>query len=106
MIITVTLNPAMDKTITVGKLQVGELNKVLSVREDAGGKGINVSKTLKSFEAKNLGTESIGAENLGTESIAVGFLGGAAGSRIRNILHEQKIREHFTDIGNETRSIL
>ena len=91
MIITVTLNPAMDKTITVEKLQVGELNKVLSVREDVGGKGINVSKTLKSF---------------GAESIAVGFLGGAAGSRIRDVLHEKKIEEHFTGIKNETRTNL
>ena len=91
MIITVTLNPAMDKTITVEKLQVGELNKVLSAREDVGGKGINVSKTLKSF---------------GAESIAVGFLGGAAGSRIRDVLHEKKIEEHFTGIKNETRTNL
>ena len=91
MIITVTMNPAMDKTITVEKLQVGELNKVLSAREDAGGKGINVSKTIKSF---------------GGESIAIGFLGGSAGNRIRDMLHENKIKEHFISIQNETRTNL
>ena len=46
MIITLTLNPAIDKTVEVKALKPGELVRVNSVREDAGGKGINVSKTI------------------------------------------------------------
>lgn len=91
MIITVTLNPAIDKTVTVEKLRTGELHKVLSSREDAGGKGINVSKTIKS---------------LGGKSIAVGFLGGAAGERIKEMLRVLDIEEYFTHIQDRTRTNL
>lgn len=91
MIITVTLNPAIDKTVTVEKLRTGELHKVLSSREDAGGKGINVSKTIKS---------------LGGKSIAVGFLGGAAGERIEEALRVLDIEEYFTHIQDRTRTNL
>ena len=49
-ILTVTLNPCIDKTITINGFNFGGLNKVQSVRTDAGGKGINVAKVLKSFD--------------------------------------------------------
>lgn len=45
-IATVTLNPALDKTIIVDALQVGKKNKVLHTRVDLGGKGINVARVL------------------------------------------------------------
>ncbi len=92
MIITVTLNPAIDKTIAVEKLCPGELNKVCSSREDAGGKGINVSKTIKS---------------LGGRSIATGFLGGTTGIRIKYALLEKYgIESYFVHIDNQTRTNL
>lgn len=92
MIITVTLNPAVDKTVTVEKLCPGELNKVCSSREDAGGKGINVSKTIKS---------------LGGKSIATGFLGGTTGIRIKYALLEKYgIEADFVQIDNPTRTNL
>lgn len=91
MIITVTLNPAVDKTVTVGKLCPGELNKVCSSREDAGGKGINVSKTIKS---------------LGGKSIATGFLGGLPGDGIARTLKELEIEADFVQIGGQTRTNL
>lgn len=50
-ILTVTLNPCIDKTITIDGFVYGGLNRVQSVRTDAGGKGINASKVLKSFGA-------------------------------------------------------
>ena len=64
MIITVTMNPAIDKTVTIDRLCPGGLNRIKEVEYDAGGKGINVSKTIKA---------------LGGESIATGFLGGNTG---------------------------
>ena len=63
MIITVSMNPAIDKTVEIEALQPGGLNRIQKVEYDAGGKGINVSKTIC---------------ELGGESIATGFLGGNA----------------------------
>lgn len=91
MIITVTFNPAIDKTAEVGELVVGGLNRLSNVRQDAGGKGINVSKTLKS---------------LGTKSLAAGFLGGAAGRFIETSLDEQGIDHSFVWVDGTTRTNL
>lgn len=44
MILTVTFNPAIDKTAEVDELIPGGLNRLRNVMQDAGGKGINVSK--------------------------------------------------------------
>ncbi|QYR21842.1 1-phosphofructokinase [Paenibacillus sp. sptzw28] len=48
-VITVTMNPALDKTVTVEQLVHGGLNRIKELRTDAGGKGINVAKVLKHF---------------------------------------------------------
>ncbi|MBQ2695788.1 MAG: 1-phosphofructokinase [Clostridia bacterium] len=50
-ILTVTLNPCLDKTISLNGFFEGGLNRADSVRSDAGGKGINVAKVLKGFGA-------------------------------------------------------
>ena len=71
MIYTVTLNPAIDKTVVIENLRTGTVNRVATVREDAGGKGINVSKCLK---------------NLGVDSVAAMILAGEAGKRLENML--------------------
>ena len=47
MIVTLTANPSLDRTVTLAAaLQVGEVQTAVSVREDAGGKGINVTRVL------------------------------------------------------------
>lgn len=89
MIITVSMNPAIDKTVEIGKLIPGGLNRIQKVEYDAGGKGINVSKTIR---------------ELGGESIATGFLGGNAGKTIENVLNEKKIRNDFVWVSGETRT--
>lgn len=76
MIYTVTLNPAIDKTVVIENLHVGGVNRVASVRTDAGGKGINVSKCLK---------------NLGESSVAVMILAGQTGKRLSTMLENMKI---------------
>jgi 1-phosphofructokinase len=76
MIVTVTLNPAIDKTIAVDRLVYQGLNRIQSVETDIGGKGINVSKTIA---------------ELGGKSVATGFLGGHNGQMIDCILKEQGI---------------
>lgn len=89
MIITVTMNPAIDKTVEIAKLLPGGLNRIKAVELDAGGKGINVSKTIR---------------ELGGESIATGFLGGSAGKTIEEVLDRQGIRHDFVWIEGETRT--
>ena len=89
MIITVTMNPAIDKTVEIDTLHPGGLNRITKVRYDAGGKGINVSKTLR---------------ELGCESIATGFLCGSTGRMIEEVLDQKGIRHDFLWGEGETRT--
>ncbi len=89
MIVTVTMNPAIDKTVDIGKFEHGGLNRIKNVEIDAGGKGINVSKTIK---------------ELGGETIATGFIGGTTGQLIENVLNEMGIKNDFVKIESPTRT--
>lgn len=73
----------------IDRLQAGGLNRIRKVEYDAGGKGINVSKTIR---------------ELGGESIATGFLGGNAGKTIENVLNEKNISNDFIWVDGETRT--
>ncbi|ULO09078.1 1-phosphofructokinase [Paenibacillus sp. 19GGS1-52] len=88
LVITVTLNPALDKTVTIDGLEVGGLNRVNDIRTDAGGKGINVAKVLKGFHE---------------EVSAVGYIGGHNGKLILERLEQEDIRHSFTETLAETR---
>ncbi len=63
MIITVTLNPAIDKTADIEPLIPGGLNRVKSFKEDAGGKGVNVSRVVSMLGANSVATGFIGENN-------------------------------------------
>lgn len=89
MIVTVTMNPAIDKTIEIDEIICGGLNRIKAFESDAAGKGINVSKTIKS---------------LGGESIAVGFIGGDAGNTIKNALDAEGIKNDFVKVSGVTRT--
>ena len=89
MIVTVTLNPAMDKTIILDGMDIGEVNRADSVRNDIGGKGVNVSKGLKVF---------------GTDTIATGFLGGVSEAIFRRELEKIGIEDRFISIQGNTRT--
>lgn len=88
MILTITFNPAIDKTIKVSGLKVDGVNRVDYSRSDAGGKGINVSKTIRELKG---------------ESIALGFIGGKNGDMIQGYLNEAGIRNDFVRVSGETR---
>lgn len=90
-LITVTLNPAIDKTVEINDLKVGSVNRVSSIRIDAGGKGINVSKVIKC---------------LGGESKAFGILAGKNGEFIKDYLDSLEIKNDFVFTSGETRTNL
>ena len=91
MIFTVTLTPALDKTVVIPGFSVGKVNRIKSMRLDAGGKGINVSKVLKT---------------LGMESAATGILGGSTGAYIREQLQAMGIESDFVTVAENTRTNL
>lgn len=73
MIVTVTMNPAIDKTAKIEKLQARALNRLTNVEFDIGGKGINVSKTISA---------------LGGSTIDCGFLAGRSEKIIEDTLKD------------------
>ena len=89
MIYTVTLNPALDKTVEIPSLTVDAVNRITSMRTDPGGKGINVSKVI---------------QKLGGASVAAGILGGATGRAILSALTEMGLTTLFHFVEGETRT--
>ena len=85
MIYTLTLNPAVDYRMAVGKIDFGETNRASSEVISFGGKGINVSKVLK---------------NLGVESVALGFCAGFTGDALLAHLEEYGIKHDFVSLSN------
>lgn len=90
-IITVTMNPAIDKTIVIDAFQVGQLNRIKSTREDPGGKGINVSKAIATY---------------GIRQVALGLLAGYNGKKLLNMLNQYHFQHDFTFVSGETRTNL
>ncbi|MER7277656.1 1-phosphofructokinase family hexose kinase, partial [Dactylosporangium sp. NPDC000244] len=88
MILTVTLNPALDLTYAVDELRPYTTHRVRTVHERAGGKGLNVASVLHAQ---------------GEPVLATGLLGGATGSRIRELLAADGVPHAFAQISGETR---
>ena len=91
MIYTVTLNPALDKTVEIPGMALDTVNRITSMRTDPGGKGINVSKVIA---------------KLGGESCAVGILGGESGRTLLAALEREGLRTHFRFVEGQTRTNL
>jgi 1-phosphofructokinase family hexose kinase len=89
MIITVTLNAAIDKSLSVPNFKLGRRHRTVEQRTMAGGKGVNIARTLKT---------------LGQPVIATGFAGGATGTHIVEQLTEESILNDFVRIREESRT--
>src|SRR3990170_1396693 len=89
MIITVTLNSAIDKTLAVPNFRLGRRHRTVDQTTLPGGKGVNVARTLKT---------------LGQPVIATGFAGGATGTRIIEQLTDEAILNDFVRIREESRT--
>jgi 1-phosphofructokinase len=88
MIATVTLNPAIDKSLTVRGFEIGRTNRGEVTRVDAGGKGINVAKAVKQF---------------GLPVCALGLVAGGNGRFILDVLTAAEIPADFIQVPGETR---
>jgi 1-phosphofructokinase/tagatose 6-phosphate kinase len=89
VIITVTLNAAIDKSLSVPSFRLGRRHRTVDQRTMPGGKGVNVARSLKT---------------LGRPVIATGFAGGATGTRIVEALTEESILNDFVRIREESRT--
>lgn len=89
MIITVTLNAAIDKTLAVPNFRLGRRHRAVEQTAMAGGKGVNVARALKA---------------LGQPVIATGVAGGPTGTRIIEQLTEEAILNDFVRIQQESRT--
>ena len=91
MILTVTLNAAIDKRYVVDDFKAGEVNRVRECSYVPGGKGLNVSKPASIY---------------GAEVVATGFVGGHAGNYIEDALKPFGIKGEFYHVDAESRSCI
>ena len=89
MIVTVTLNAALDRTLEVPNFQLGHRHRASESLTLAGGKGINVARALK---------------RMGVPVVATGLAGGRTGTRIVEELTAEAILNDFVRIGGESRT--
>jgi 1-phosphofructokinase/tagatose 6-phosphate kinase len=89
VIVTVTLNAAIDRTLTVPNFQLGHRHRASQGLTLAGGKGINVARALK---------------RLDVPVVATGLAGGRTGTRIVEELTSEAILNDFVRIADESRT--
>ncbi len=89
MIVTVTVNAAVDRTLTVPVFQIGFRHRSSEAMTLAGGKGINVARALKSLEVP---------------VVATGLAGGRTGTRLVEELTSEAILNDFVRIAGESRT--
>jgi tagatose 6-phosphate kinase len=91
MLLVVNLNLAVDHFVEVDELRAGEVQRARSERRQAGGKGTNVARVLKT---------------LGEPSLLLGFAGGSAGELIETGLRAEGIESLLTRVREESRTCL
>ncbi len=89
MIVTVTLNAAVDRTLTVPNFQLGHRHRSSEALTLAGGKGINIARALKLLDVP---------------VVATGLVGGGSGARILEDLSAEAILHDFVRISDDSRT--
>jgi 1-phosphofructokinase len=88
-VVTVTLSPAIDQTLSIPGFAAGRVNRVAESRSDAGGKGVNVASFLA---------------DLGIDVIATGFLGADNPALFETLFERKRIADRFVRIAGSTRT--
>lgn len=91
MLLTVTLNPSVDKLYLLDRNSINTVMRVREVRNTAGGKGMNVSRV---------------AGQLGERVTAMGFVGGYIGQYFESLITQSGIKRAFTPIAAEMRNCI
>jgi 1-phosphofructokinase family hexose kinase len=91
VIVTVTLNAAIDRTVAVPNFRLGRRHRAVEARTIAGGKGVNIARALRL---------------LGRPVIACGLAGGSAGTQLLEELRAESVLTAFTRIAGESRTNL
>ena len=91
MILTVTMNPSIDVSYPLERLDLDTVNRITDVSKTAGGKGLNVSRVLSQLNAPLMAT---------------GVVGGHFGDYLTAQLDKDGISHHFSKINGETRSCI
>jgi 1-phosphofructokinase family hexose kinase len=89
MILCVTPNPAIDRTLYVNSLHLGEVHRAEKVLAAAGGKGLNVARTI---------------HTLGGEPFCMGLIGGHTGDLFSDLAKQEGLSSQWTQTQNETRT--
>ncbi len=89
MIITVTLNAALDKTLEVPNFTPGRRHRTVDQKTMPGGKGVNIARAIK---------------RLGQPVIATGLAGGSTGTRVVEALNDEAILNAFVRVREESRT--
>lgn len=89
MILCLTPNPAIDRTLTLPSLSVGDVHRAEKVFVAAGGKGLNVARVIRT---------------LGGEVLCMGFAGGHAGHLLADLAQNEELNSLWTWTGVETRT--
>ena len=89
MIVTLTVNPAIDRNVTVDRLVFEDRAYILDSRESAGGRGINASSVLRSY---------------GVDTLAIAICGGKSGRLLEEFLTSCQFQFSLVRVRNEIRT--
>jgi len=89
MIATLTLNPSLDLTASLKKVDLRDINRVPEIQRDPGGKGINISRIIRRLKGS---------------TVAYGFIGGDTGNKSCELLKKEGVRTDFVRIAGDNRS--
>jgi 1-phosphofructokinase len=88
-ILTLTLNPVLDRILYVENFDFKHITRIDNALESSGGKGLNVSKALK---------------KLGIQSQAIGVFGGLIGQKVTSLIEKENLNYYPIHINGETRT--
>ncbi len=91
MITTICLNPSFDKAVEMDSLKLGKVNRIRELREDLGGKGINVA---------------VVAQRLGLDVQCIGTMGETGADQLCSLMDQEHLKHHFLRIPGKVRTNL